>query len=39
MSRRRCGSSLYGEKSNPGTIAIASIGRLIVLLAMIAILA
>ena len=36
MSRRRCGSSLYGEKSNPGTIAIASIGGLIVLLAMIA---
>ena len=31
----RCGSSLYGEKSNVGTMAIASIGGLIVILAMI----
>ena len=31
----RCGSSLYGEKTNVGTIAIASIGGLIVILAMI----
>jgi len=31
----RCGSSLYGEKSNVGTMAIASVGGLIVILAMI----
>ena len=31
----RYGSSLYGEKSNVGTIAIASVGGLIVILAMI----
>ena len=31
----RCGSSLYGEKSNVGTMAIASVGGLIVILAII----
>jgi len=30
----RYGSSLYGEKTNVGTMAIASIGGLIVILAM-----
>jgi len=33
----RYGSSLYGEKTNVGTMAIASIGGLIVILIMITI--